>query len=291
MSEKGSRKTDTGKESVACQQHQFIALVPAFDFKFEPLRLKLPITSIWDGQNKANDDAGWFAFKNYTNFLRANGVEHTAMLVTKLKFDSGAAYPKLLFARDRFLGDEDLDIIVPIVESQKVKDLVSASWTPNGRDGVRQGAISGPEDNAAAAVAKDVTPKGPTPEEIAKAEEMLQAEAVIAEKAAKKAAKKAAAEEAARIAEAARVAAAKAAEDEAAEDEDDDDDGEVNLPGTVAAAPTQAVAGAKAGAPKVKATPAAAPAAGKPATAAAATPTVPAGVPAGMADLLSKWGD
>lgn len=267
MSAKGSRKSDdpTKKDLVACSQHQFIAVVPAFDLNHEPLRMKLAITSIWDGKNKANDDAGWFAFKNYTDFLRANGVDHTGLVVTKMKFDSspGIGYPKVLFARDRFLTDEDMDILVPIIQSQKVKQLISTSWAPNGVDGVRMGSISGPADDEAAHAAKDVTPKGPAAEEIA-------AEKAAAEKAARKAAKM----EAVRLAKEAAEAAAKAAEDDddepiapkAAADDDDD--------------PIPPKAPVKLEKPKAEK-----PKADKPAV------SVPAGVPAGMAELLGKWGD
>jgi hypothetical protein len=286
MSVKGSRKSDdpTKKELVACSQHQFIAVVPAFDLNHEPLRMKLAITSIWDGKNKANDEAGWFAFKNYTDFLRANGVDHTGLVVTKMKFDStvGIGYPKVLFARDRFLTDDDMDILVPIIQSQKVKQLISTSWAPNGVDGVKQGAISGPDDDDAAEKAKDVTPKGQSLEDKAAATQAAldraaadKAAGEAAEKAARKAAKLAAAQAAADAAKAAAEAAAKAAEDEdddapvvtkarAKVDTDDDE-------------PVAPKAAAKADKPKAKAD--------KPAAA------VPAGVPAGTAELLGKWGD
>ena len=282
MSAKGSRKSDdpTKKELVACSQHQFIAVVPAFDLNHEPLRIKLAITSIWDGKNKANDEAGWFAFKNYTDFLRANGVDHTGLVVTKMKFDStvGIGYPKVLFARDRFLTDEDMDVLVPIIQSQKVKQLISTSWTPNGVDGVKQGAISGPADDEAAEKAKDVTPKGPTAEEIAVKAAQDAAAKSLAEKDARKAAKVAAAQAAADAAKAAAEAAAKAAEDE-------DDDAPVvtkarEIVGADDDEPVAPKAAAKADKPKSKAEPKATP-----------TIAVPAGVPAGMAELLGKWGD
>ncbi len=266
MSAKGSRKSDdpTKKDLVACSQHQFIAVVPAFDLNHEPLRMKLAITSIWDGKNKANDEAGWFAFKNYTDFLRTNGVDHTGLVVTKMKFDSsvGITYPKVLFARDRFLTDDDMDVLVPIIQSQKVKQLISTSWTPNGVDGVKQGAISGPVDDEAASAAKDVTPKGPTAEEIAAQKDAGEAQL-----------RKAAKVEAARLAKEAAEAAAKAA------DEDDDNMVITQARATVDADDEPVATKAKAETTKPKAK------ADKPATA------VPAGVPAGMAELLGKWGD
>jgi hypothetical protein len=272
MSEKGSRKSDKDREGEAtgraCAEHQFIAVIPTFNLAHEPLRLKLPQTSIWDSQNKANDEAGWFAFKNYTQFLRANQVDHTALLVTKMKFDSaqGISYPKILFARDRFLTEEEIDQLVPIIQSQKLKDLISTSWTPNGVDGVRQGQISGPADDKAAAVAKDVSPKGPTAEEIAAAAAQEAAAKEAADKAAKKAAKKA---EADRLKAAAEAAAAAA--------EDDDDDDKIVQPGAATAAPGKANG---AGKPPKEA---------KPATDAAATGKASSGTD--IKNLISKWGD
>jgi hypothetical protein len=281
MSAKGSRPSTRNKEGVACGQHQMIAVIPASDFTFEPLRVKLPITSVWDGKNPANDEACKFAFKNYTDYLRAHQVDHTALLVTKLTFDKDAEYPKLLFQRDVFLNDEQIEKLIPIIQSDKVKQLISSTWTPNGRDGVRVAELSGPEDNAAAAAAKDVTPPKTTEAEAAAKVAQEVAAKLAADAAAKaeaKAKKVAEAKAAAEAAAAAAAAAAKAAED--------DDDGEPVLPGSAAAAPTQPVADAKAGAPKVKATPAAAPATTKPATADAAT-----GAPPGLDKLLGAWGE
>lgn len=288
MSVKGS-KENSEKDVAACSVHQFIAVTPAFDLGHEPLRVKLPITSIWDGQNKVNDAAGWFAFKNYTDFLRANGVDHTALLVTKIKFDSSVAYPKLLFARDKFLTDEELDVVIPVVQSDKVKQLISTSWTPNGVDGVKQGAISGPAEDKAAAAAKDVTPKE-DPTAAKKAAEFEAAQKEAAEKAAKKAARVAAAQAAAEAAAAAAKAAAKAAEEDDDEGEatppatpakvatkpaaDDDDEGEIIVPG-------KAAASGKAATGKGKATPAAKSAAAAPAA---------GGTPEGIEDLLGAWG-
>ena len=196
--------------------------------------------------------------------------------MTKMKFDStvGIGYPKVLFARDRFLTDEDMDILVPVLQSQKVKQLISTSWTPNGVDGVKQGAISGPADDEAAGAAKDVTPKIDAEKVAAEVKAQLEA----SEKAAKKAVKLAAAQAAADAAKAAAEAAVKAAED-------DDDDAPVVTKARAAVdadddEPVAVKATAKADKPKADAKKVDKPAA-----------AVPAGVPAGMAELLGKWGD
>jgi hypothetical protein len=56
---------------------------------------------------------GWRAFQQYTDFLKANGVTHTAMLVTKMKFDSNEAYPKIFFGADRWLTPEEIAQVKP----------------------------------------------------------------------------------------------------------------------------------------------------------------------------------
>jgi hypothetical protein len=300
MSAKGSKKTDAGKDTTACSQYQLIALVPAKDPNFEPLRLKLPITSVYDGQNPQNDAENWYAFSNYTTWLRANGIRHTAEVITKIKFDKGANYPKLLFFKDAWTPNDVVDKLIPVIESAKVKQLVSASWTPNGVDGQRtatSGTVEeGPDERAEAA--KDITPKGPTPEELAAAAEALE----------KVEAAKAAQAKAARIA-AAKLAAAKllaeAEGDEGGEPEAApaepakhqkgsggataslaDDDGDPALPGSAEAKPTPAAVAARGGASQAKATAAAPLAAGKAATVPAA-----GAAPKDLSKLLGKWGD
>ena len=137
QSAKGSKVTDQGNSTVACSEHRMIVVVPAQRLNFEPLRLKLAITSDFDGRSPEHEAQGWYAFKNYTEMLCSKGVQHTAQMVTKMKFDPNKAFPKVLFAADRWLTPEQTAEIVPIVKSEKVVQLVSGIWTPNGIDGTR----------------------------------------------------------------------------------------------------------------------------------------------------------
>jgi len=266
MAVKGSKVTENGKAIAACSQHRMLAVVPAGQLGFEPLRLKISITSDWD-KNEEMMKTGWFAFNNYTDFLRSKGVQHTAALVTKMKMDPDAVHPKVIFSPDRWLTAEELAIVAPVTKSEKVQGLLRGTWTAAGVDGVRRD-----DDNPAAQVLAN-RPAGPTPEQIAAAEQ----EAAVAAKAAAdaaaakakadaKAAKKAAADAAAKAA-AEAAAAAKAAED-------DEDEGSIVLPGTPAAAAAETA---------------------KPVAAAATTskpaPAAAGGVPADVAALLSDWGE
>lgn len=259
MSVKGSKVTEQGKSVTACSEHRMVVVVPAARLGFEPLRLKIAITSDYDGQSPDHVAQGWYAFKNYTDMLCANQVAHTAMLVTKMKFDPNVAYPKILFSTDKWLTAEQMAELVPIVKGEKVAALISGSWTPNGVDGERiEHKTKGPLDDK------------PTAAQIAEATAL----------------RKAKEQEAAAKAEAEARAKAEAEAAAAAEAGDNDDD-DAMLPGepaTPAKAPPKAAA--------AKAPPKAAPA--KPAKAAAAKtaepapPTAPAD--SALDDLLADWG-
>lgn len=142
MAAKNSKIDDSGRGRVACSQHRMLAVIPAtptkirFD-KFPPLRLKLAMTSDWDGQSPDLNKQGWFAFKNYLDLMQARNYDHTAALVTKMKFDPGVPYPKVLFAGDRWLTPAEKAVITPIWKGEEVKRLLAGRWTPAGVDGVR----------------------------------------------------------------------------------------------------------------------------------------------------------
>ena len=277
MSAKGSRKNDRGQDAVACQQHRMLAVLPAFALNISPLRLKIAITSDWDGKNKDDMAQGWFGFRNYLDMLLNRGVTHTAALVTKLRFDPAVAYPKVQFSASAWLDAAKLAVVQPISKSPETLKLIKSGWTPNGVDGKPLPT----DDDPAAEVA------APVEETSENDDAEAQAAAVAAQKAAEraKAQKAAAAKAAAEAAERARVAAEEAA---AAAAEEDDGSG-INIGGVTApaAAPKAAPAAAKAAPAAAKAAPKtaakAAPAAAKAAPASAETD-------AALAEVLGAWG-
>lgn len=133
---KGSKVLDNGNATVACSQHRMLAVVPAGKMDFTPLRLKIAITSDWDSQSPEEEAKGWFSFSKYLDMLKSRGCPHTAVIVTKLKFDANAAYPKIFFSADRWLTPEEVQAIAPTTKSDGVKKLLDNSWTPAGVDGV-----------------------------------------------------------------------------------------------------------------------------------------------------------
>jgi hypothetical protein len=159
---KGSRTTDNGKATAACSQHRMLAIVPAQDLGFTPLRLKIPITSDWDGQSPDLQMQLLFAFSNYLKFLQARGVPHTASLVTKMKFDPNVTYPKILFSPSRWLTADEAARAKAAADSDIVKNLLHGTWTPAGVDGTR---LTSPETIAAKveAVMPPAKVQSPTP--------------------------------------------------------------------------------------------------------------------------------
>lgn len=137
MAIKGSKVTDQGKPIVACSQHRMLAVVPASNVDSTPLRMKIAITSDWDADGAKGEDGkkGWYAFSNYKDFLTTRGVKHTAQIVTKIRFDNNVAYPKLLFAADKWLEPEDMRTSASKVDSDEVLALLGGGFTPNGADG------------------------------------------------------------------------------------------------------------------------------------------------------------
>lgn len=131
MSVKGSKVQD-GKEMVACGSHRMIAIAPAFEITGDPLRLKIAVTSDYD---KEVVEHGWFAFRQYTDFLKSRGISHSALVVTKVKFDSNTAYPKLLFALERLLTPEEVAQVKLALANPKVEELLAEKWSAAGTQG------------------------------------------------------------------------------------------------------------------------------------------------------------
>ena len=276
---KGSKITESGKQSTACSPFKRIAVVPSQRVaQHAPLLLRLAQTSVWDKNNGDNEAKGWYAWDQYLDMLRARGAKHTAAVETRVKFDISVPYPKLLFSASRWLNPEE----AAAAKARLTADSVVITTILEGRadmDGVtgQPASSTAPAPAAAPVAAPAAPPAGPSAEEIAAGVAAATAKAEADKKARAKADKKAKADAALK---AAQEAAAKAAED------DDEGAGSDDGFGTAAAASAQP-AGKPAAAQAddgfgVTATPAAA------ATPTAATKVV-SGTPAGLASLLDGW--
>jgi hypothetical protein len=292
MSMKNSKITDNGKGVRACSEHRMLAVIPASKPDFPFLRLKISITSDWDGQSPDHEAVGWYAWSNYLDVLRARmpTAPHTARVVTKMKFDPNVDYPKILFSMDRATTPEEQSVLVPRLRAEKatLDALISGTFSPDGRNGVRTDApaIAAPAQAAKPQAAAQAAPKAEVkaPAETPAQKALREAKAALAAAEAEAAApppppaetpKQKALREA-KEALARAEAEAEGGEEETAPAGADDDD--VVLPATTATAAPAA---------KVEAAKPAGRAKGKAAPAAPATP--PAAGSEALKGLLTDW--
>lgn len=101
-------------QSRACRYQQRLAVVLADDTEGDVLQLTLPATSIFGKEN--GDDR---PLQAYARFLVAQGVD-PGTVVTRMKFDTKAEFPKLFFKPMRWLSDDEFEVV------QKQKDTPEA---------------------------------------------------------------------------------------------------------------------------------------------------------------------
>src|SRR5580765_590491 len=157
---KGSKVTDAGKEVTACSQFKRVAFVPIQNTKHVALLLKLPQTSIWDKDSEEWAAKGWYAFDQYVDMLKRGGINHTASVVTKIRFDPRTAYPKLLFGPMDYVPQ---DVVADIKEHLADKDGINKllNVDPEGVQVATNGAAGTP--TAAPVIAKAATPAETAP--------------------------------------------------------------------------------------------------------------------------------
>lgn len=168
QSAKGSKVTPDGKQVTACSQFKRAVFVPIANTKFQPLLLKLPQTSIWDKDGKENEAAGFYAFDQYLDFLKRKGVNHTAAVVTKIKFDQRNSYPKLLFGPMDWLPEGNVqdikDQLAKVDELNKILNVDPAGGEPGADAAAEAGAAPATAAPAAKpAAAKPAAPKPAPP--------------------------------------------------------------------------------------------------------------------------------
>lgn len=126
---KGSNPITGG---AACTQHRTLVVIPAGDFTMPALKLKISVTSDFDKKDEAAMAAGWYGFNNYTDFLRANGVINTSVLVTRIRFDPNPniTYSKVQFARGDFLNQTQSEMMLARAKTDEVQDLLNQTYGP-----------------------------------------------------------------------------------------------------------------------------------------------------------------
>lgn len=154
---KGSGQGD----SRACRFSQRLAVVLANDVQGDVLQLSLAATSIFgkaEGENRPLQD--------YARWLTAQGIDPT-MLITRLKFDTKAATPKLFFKPMRWLTDDEYAITSEKGASEEAIKAVTMTVSQTDGVGVAEpAAFGGTRPKAAqkpAEPAEDEEPPAPAP--------------------------------------------------------------------------------------------------------------------------------
>jgi hypothetical protein len=142
---KGSGQGDTR----ACRFGQRLALRLANDIEGDTMGLSLPATSIFgkaEGDNRP--------LQEYARYLVAQGVD-PSHLVTRMKFDTTAATPKLFFKAMRYLTEEEFAVTSVAAEQDDAIKAITMSVNANAAGGAK--ALPAP------APAEDEEPPAPAP--------------------------------------------------------------------------------------------------------------------------------
>ena len=146
-------------DSRACRFSQRLAVVLANDMEGDVMQLSLAATSLFgkaEGENHPLQD--------YARYLTAQGIDPT-MLVTRLKFDTKVATPKLFFKPMRWLTDDEFAVTKEKGDSPDA--LKAITMTVSQQDGVAPAAPFKGTPPAAAKPAEkpaeEVEPPAPAP--------------------------------------------------------------------------------------------------------------------------------
>lgn len=107
----GSRIADNGSKGKACADSRRIAIAAAGDIK-RPMLLRIPAGSLKE-------------LANYAAKLNTRKVTYSG-LVTRIKFDPTAAYPKMLFNEVRWLSGEEFATAAQVATSEAVAQITGA---------------------------------------------------------------------------------------------------------------------------------------------------------------------
>lgn len=153
---KGSGQGD----SRACRYSQRVALVLANDMEGDVLQLQLPATSIF-GKAEGNDNR---PLQDYARWLQAqNPPIDPSMVVTRMKFDTAAATPKLFFKAMRWLTQEEFELCQQQGQSPDAIAAITMSVAQtDGLPGASTPAAAAPAP-ALAAPPQDEEPPPPPP--------------------------------------------------------------------------------------------------------------------------------
>lgn len=123
---------DETKPTRACKESKRLAVVLAQEPTHTPLKLQLPVTSLWEDKATAapKEAQGWYAFDSFLKHLASKGIAHTAMTEVIMKFDDSVSSPKVLFKMGSRLPDEAIRKVLPMVNSPEVQKVLGLNREP-----------------------------------------------------------------------------------------------------------------------------------------------------------------
>jgi len=110
-------------ESKACRFSQRLAVVLANDIEGDVMQLTLAATSIF-----GKEEGDKRPLQAYARYLAAQNI-NPETLVTRLRFDTKAAVPKLFFQPARWLEDEEYEVTVAKGASVEAKNAVTVTFS------------------------------------------------------------------------------------------------------------------------------------------------------------------
>jgi hypothetical protein len=160
---KGSKVTEKGVATYACQQNQRLAVIPTGKLDFDALLLRLPPTSLWAKDNPG-EAQGWMLFDALTKFLKANNVPHTAAVSVKVRFDPNSTHPVCQFKVVGWLSPEQAQQIAHRIDSEEVARILGKDKARTGDapvEGLKVVGQNGPHIEAPKPAPKVEEPKKP----------------------------------------------------------------------------------------------------------------------------------
>lgn len=148
---KGSGDNDTR----ACRFQQRIAVVLANDLEGEVMQVQIPAKSLF-----GKEENGSYPLQSYARWLASNNVDANHV-ITRMKFDTNEASPKLLFRAMRWLTEDEHEIVVERGATEDAKAAVALTVGEMG--GSSAPALPAPQQAAPAPQAEEEEAPAPPP--------------------------------------------------------------------------------------------------------------------------------
>lgn len=116
-------KVQNGRKMKACGYFRRLVVMLAGDLEGIAYRLDVKAMGLF---GESNAQAHKYSLNDYIKFVDARNVDMGA-IVTRLSFDTDQSVPKLLFAANRFVTQEEVAVVRERVRSEEVKHMAEVN--------------------------------------------------------------------------------------------------------------------------------------------------------------------